>query len=57
MKVYIGTGGYSNEDWLGLLYPEGTKSADFLEVYSHAFDTVELNAGTQAARASETPVS
>ena len=43
MKVYIGTGGYSNEDWLGLLYPEGTKSADFLEVYSRRFDCVELN--------------
>ncbi|GGR21581.1 DUF72 domain-containing protein [Deinococcus ruber] len=43
MKVYIGTGGYSNDDWLGLLYEPGTKSADYLEVYSHAFDAVELN--------------
>ena len=27
MELYLGTGGYSNDDWLGLLYPEGTKSA------------------------------
>ncbi len=43
MKVYIGTGGYSNDDWLGLLYPEGTKSANYLELYSRHFDCVELN--------------
>ena len=43
MKVYIGTGGYSNDDWLGLLYPEGTRNAAYLELYSRHFDCVELN--------------
>ncbi|MFC4454972.1 DUF72 domain-containing protein [Deinococcus sonorensis] len=43
MKVYIGTGGYSNDDWLGLLYPEGTRKTEYLEVYAQAFDAAELN--------------
>ncbi len=47
MKVYIGTAGYTNEDWVGngpgFLYPPGTKKTDFLAVYSQHFDAVELN--------------
>lgn len=47
MRVYIGTGGWSNQDWLGSgpgkLYPPGTKSTEFLSVYSAHFDAAELN--------------
>ncbi len=45
MKVYIGTGGYTNEDWIGegLLYPPGTKQTEFLGIYAQHFDAVELN--------------
>ncbi len=43
MSIKIGTSGYSYEDWLGILYPPGTRKADFLEVYSQEFDVVELN--------------
>jgi uncharacterized protein YecE (DUF72 family) len=43
MSIKIGTSGYSYEDWLGILYPPGTRKADFLEVYSQEFDIVELN--------------
>ena len=43
MELYLGTGGYSNDDWLGLLYPEGTKSADYLKIYAQHFNAVELN--------------
>ena len=43
MRIYIGTGGYTNDDWIGLLYPEGTKKTDYLEVYSQHFGAVELN--------------
>ncbi|WP_293911672.1 DUF72 domain-containing protein [Deinococcus sp.] len=45
MKVHIGTGGFANEDWIGeeLLYPPGTKSAQFLEIYAQHFGAVELN--------------
>jgi uncharacterized protein YecE (DUF72 family) len=43
MELYLGTGGYTNQDWLGLLYPAGTKQSDFLEIYSQHFNAVELN--------------
>lgn len=43
MLVRIGTSGYSYEDWVGVLYPAGSRKADFLELYSQEFDMVELN--------------
>ncbi|MBB6098514.1 uncharacterized protein YecE (DUF72 family) [Deinobacterium chartae] len=48
MKIYLGTGGYSNEDWIGLLYPPGTKKTDFLSVYSQHFNATELNSSFYA---------
>ncbi len=43
MELYLGTGGYSNDDWLGIFYPEGTKSGDYLGHYAEHFNAVELN--------------
>jgi uncharacterized protein YecE (DUF72 family) len=48
MELYLGTGGYSNDDWLGLIYPPGTKASAFLEVYAQHFNAVELNASYYA---------
>lgn len=42
-KIYIGTGGYSDTDLLGTLYPHGTKSSDFLYHYAQHYDCVEIN--------------
>ena len=47
-ELYLGTGGYSNTDWLGLLYPEGTKNAQFLSVYAQHYNAVELNSSFYA---------
>ncbi len=41
---HVGTSGWSYPHWLGVLYPEGTRSSEFLEVYVQRFDCVELNA-------------
>ncbi len=41
--IYIGTSGYSYTEWVGPVYPEGTRSCDFLSLYSTEFPTVELN--------------
>ena len=43
MELYLGTGGYSNDDWRGLLYPENAKSGDYLGIYAQNFNAVELN--------------
>jgi uncharacterized protein YecE (DUF72 family) len=42
-EVLIGTSGYSYHEWVGPVYPEGTKQKDFLGCYSGLFSTVELN--------------
>lgn len=39
----IGTQGWSYADWVGPFYPEGTRTADWLEAYTTRFDTVELD--------------
>lgn len=41
--IYIGTGGYSDTDLIGTLYPFGTKKEDFLTIYSQHYDTLEIN--------------
>jgi len=40
---YIGTSGYSYEDWKNNFYPRDLDSKDYLYYYSRVFDTVELN--------------
>jgi uncharacterized protein YecE (DUF72 family) len=35
--------GFSYPEWIGRLYPEGTKRADFLARYAERFDAVEVN--------------
>lgn len=42
-RVVIGTSGYSYKDWVGPVYPVGTKSADFFEHYASIFSLTELN--------------
>ncbi|MDQ3457787.1 MAG: DUF72 domain-containing protein [Deinococcota bacterium] len=48
MELYLGTGGYSNDDWVGLLYPPEVKKSDWLRVYAEKFNAVELNASFYA---------
>ncbi len=43
MHLWIGTSGYSYPDWVGLFYPDGTRSNRMLRYYSGVFPLVELN--------------
>lgn len=43
-RVYVGCAKWGREDWLGLLYPKGTKTRDFLSQYVKHFNAIELNA-------------
>ena len=49
MRVYIGCGGYTNDDWAapGLIY-EGVRKEDYLGTYASHFDAVELNSSFYA---------
>ncbi len=42
-RVHAGCPVWTNADWVGSLYPEGTKPADYLAAYAEQLGTVELN--------------
>jgi len=42
--VYVGTSGWTYDDWSGAFYPEGVKGPDRLSFYAQQFNTVEVNA-------------
>ena len=42
-RLRIGTQGWNYDAWVGPFYPSGTRPADYLTVYSRAFDTVEVD--------------
>lgn len=42
-KILVGTSGYSYLDWVGPVYPERTKEADFVALYAQLFEAVEIN--------------
>jgi len=41
--LYIGTSGYSYDDWRGFLYPEGLDKREMLSYYAQRFPAVEIN--------------
>ena len=42
--VFVGCAKWGRKDWIGEIYPPGTKEADFLSLYAEQFNTIELNA-------------
>jgi uncharacterized protein YecE (DUF72 family) len=41
--VYVGAPVWSQKEWVGRIYPLGTRSQDYLKFYSQQFNTIELN--------------
>ena len=42
-KLFLGTTSWSNEDWEGLVYPQGCAAADYIEHYAKVFKGVEID--------------
>jgi uncharacterized protein YecE (DUF72 family) len=42
--VYLGCAKWGRKEWIGKIYPKGTKDAQFLEHYVHHYNSIELNA-------------
>jgi uncharacterized protein YecE (DUF72 family) len=42
--IYVGTSGWTYDDWTGPFYPDDVKGAERLSFYAERFDTVEVNA-------------
>ena len=61
--IYIGTSGFSYDDWIGHFYPEGMRKPDMLRYYAERFKAIEVNftyyrmpdARTLAQMAAKTP--
>ncbi|MCP9749949.1 DUF72 domain-containing protein [Ferruginibacter sp. HRS2-29] len=43
-KVYLGCAKWGRKEWVGKIYPPGTKEKDFLNEYVHHYNSIELNA-------------
>jgi len=42
-KFYAGCAKWGRKDWVGKLYPSGTKEKDFLKEYAKLFNSIEFN--------------
>ena len=42
-SVYAGCAKWGRKEWVGNLYPEGTKDKEFLDHYVQHFNAIELN--------------
>ena len=42
-NIYAGCAKWGRKEWVGSLYPEGTKDKDFLDNYVQHFNSIELN--------------
>jgi len=42
-QVYTGCGKWGIKEWIGSVYPDGTKQKDFLAAYLKTFGSIELN--------------
>ncbi|WP_276370604.1 DUF72 domain-containing protein [Chryseolinea sp. H1M3-3] len=43
-EFFVGCAKWGRKDWIGKVYPPGTKEADFLSLYARHFNCIELNA-------------
>lgn len=43
-EVFVGCAKWGRKDWIGKIYPKGTKDKDFLAEYAKHFKSIELNA-------------
>jgi uncharacterized protein YecE (DUF72 family) len=43
-EIFVGCAKWGRKDWVGKVYPPGTKEADFLGLYAKHFNCIELNA-------------
>lgn len=42
--IYVGCAKWGRKEWIGKIYPKGTKEANFLDEYVNHYNSIELNA-------------
>ena len=53
-RIRLGTQGWNYDAWVGPFYPPGTRSGEFLRIYTRAFDTVEVDSTFYAVPSAKT---
>lgn len=43
-SFFVGCAKWGRKDWIGKIYPKGTRESDFLDLYARNFNSIELNA-------------
>jgi uncharacterized protein YecE (DUF72 family) len=43
-SIYVGCAKWGRKEWVGMIYPEKTREANFLDEYAKHFNSIELNA-------------
>ena len=43
-EIYIGCAKWGRKEWIGKIYPKGTKEINFLDHYVKHYNSIELNA-------------
>jgi len=43
-RIYLGCPRWGTKEWIGKLYPKGTKDAAYMDLYVNHFNSIELNA-------------
>jgi uncharacterized protein YecE (DUF72 family) len=43
-KIHLGCAKWGRPEWVGKIYPKGTKEKDFLKYYGEHYESIELNA-------------
>ena len=43
-EIYFGCAKWGRKEWVGKIYPKGTKDAQFLDHYVNHYNSIELNA-------------
>ncbi len=57
MSAWIGTSGWSYDDWVGPFYPPGSAARDYLSLYAERFRAVEIDSTFYAIPSASTFVS
>ena len=44
LEIHVGCAKWGRADWIGKIYPKGTKAGSFLDEYAKQFNCIEFNA-------------
>ncbi len=53
-RIYLGCAKWGRKEWIGKIYPKGTKEKEFLRHYARYYNSIELNASNYVLYSADT---